>query len=264
MYFIGIDIGSTAIKIAMINEQKKLVDFSVSPSGSMFHKYALVQYEALCKKNNIDPKEVKRIITTGYGRKLFKTSNDQINEITANALGLQNEDLKALNIRTIINIGGQDSKVLEINDNGGVQDFVMNDKCAAGTGKFLDMAARTLEIGVDELEKLHFEAGYSAAEINSSCAVFAESEIISLLAEGTSKSEIVAGIHNSIAKRIRRLSRKIHFQAPVLFDGGTALNNGLKQALEEEFMTEIIVSKNPEITSAFGAAIFAVNSYQPE
>ena len=260
MVYAGIDIGSTAIKIALINEENELIDYSVSPSGSLFHKYALTQFEELCKKNGIQEADIAKVVATGYGRKLFKRADEKINEITANALGLASHELAPFNIKTIINIGGQDSKVLEVNENFKVVNFVMNDKCAAGTGKFLDVAARTLEIGVDELEVLHFEAAYDTVEINSTCAVFAESEIISLLAEGTSKGEIVSGIHSSIAKRIRRLSSKINFQTPVLFDGGTALNKGLKQALEEEFMADLIVSKTPEITSAIGAALYAHKS----
>ncbi len=260
MYYIGIDIGSTAIKIAVINDDKELIDYSVSASGSLFHKYALQQFENICLKNGISSSDIAKVTVTGYGRKMYKQADEQINEITANAFGLESLELKSLGIKTIINIGGQDSKVLEISDTNKVQNFVMNDKCAAGTGKFLDVAARTLEIGVDELEKYHLKAGYDSVEINSTCAVFAESEIISLLAEETSIGEIVVGLHNSIAKRIRRLSRKIKFQTPILFDGGTALNKGLKQALEEEFMTDIIVSKTPEITSAIGAAIYSLYS----
>lgn len=260
MFFVGIDIGSTAIKIAIINKDKEVVAHSVSPTGSLFHKYAKLEFESLLIKNEIERSQISMVVATGYGRKLYKEADLQLDEITANALGIQSAELGVKNIRTIINIGGQDSKVLEISEIGKVANFVMNDKCAAGTGKFLDVVARTLEIGVDELQDLHFKAGYNAAEINSTCAVFAESEIISLLADEIPKEQIVSGTHASIAKRIARLSKNIKIYDTILFDGGTALNQGLKQALEEELVHEIIVSKTPEITSAIGAAIYGMKN----
>jgi predicted CoA-substrate-specific enzyme activase len=256
MYYAGIDIGSTAIKIAIIDGDKNLIATKVSPSGSLFHKYAKKEFDALLLLHQIDRSTVEKVIATGYGRKLYKDADEQLNEITANAFGLQSLELEPYGIRTIINIGGQDSKVLEISENGTVQNFVMNDKCAAGTGKFLDMAARTLEIGVDELYDFHQRAGYHQAEINSTCAVFAESEIISLLADEVSKPEIVAGMHASIARRIARLARRLKIQMPILFDGGAALNQGLSLSLEEELMKTVMVSKTPEFTSAIGAAIY--------
>ncbi len=136
----------------------------------------------------------------------------------------------------------------------------MNDKCAAGTGRFLELAARNLELDIEELSNLHFEAGNVPLPINSTCAVFAESEIISLLSAGHKKCEIVAGVHYSIAKRITRLAGRINIEDAILFDGGTALNRGMITALEDEFMRKIIVAEFPEITTAIGAAIIAKDS----
>lgn len=258
-YFAGIDIGSTSIKIVLIDEEENIIDYNVSPTGSLFHKNALEQFDILLKKNNISKEDVKYVVSTGYGRKLFRQADEHINEITANAEGIKFVKKKGNDINTIINIGGQDSKVIVLDDNNKVMNFAMNDKCAAGTGKFLEMAARTLEVGVDELGELHFDANNDIADVNSTCAVFAESEIISLLAAGESKSSIIAGIHFSIAKRIMRLASQLNIRPKIIFDGGTALNKGLINALEEEFMEEIFVWETPEITSAAGAALIAKN-----
>jgi predicted CoA-substrate-specific enzyme activase len=137
----------------------------------------------------------------------------------------------------------------------------MNDKCAAGTGRFLEMVSRNLEVDIEELGELHFANKKAPLTINSTCAVFAESEIISLLASGHEKEEIAAGIHYSIARRIARLSSRAGIYESVLFDGGTALNKGMHAALEDELMYEVHIPENPQITTAIGAAILASNSH---
>jgi len=190
---------------------------------------------------------------------LYKWADKTINEITANAKGADYVIKDGEEFKTVINIGGQDSKIININGNGKVIDFVMNDKCAAGTGRFLEMTARILEIGVDELSKYHFMAKGDYVDINNTCAVFAESEIISLLTSGISKEKIIAGVHHSIAKRIYRMSTRIATHDKILFDGGAGLNEGLKQALEEEFLDNMELSQyDPQFTVAIGAAIEAM------
>jgi len=209
-YFLGIDIGSTTIKIAIIDEKGHLIASSTSPTGSRFNKNAVDAMEALLKRNNLSRDHILYIVSTGYGRKLFKESDETINEITANAVGALSIGDKYGQIRTIINVGGQDSKVISLDSEGNVRNFVMNDKCAAGTGRFLEMASRNLEVDIDEFSELHFLAHDSPLPINSTCAVFAESEIISLLAAGHNKDQIVAGIHYSIARRIRCTRRRVN------------------------------------------------------
>ena len=261
MIFGGIDLGSTSIKIVLIDENKEIVAYSVAPGGSLFKKHAIEQFNKLLKENGISRDEVNYIVSTGYGRRLFDQADEDVNEITANAVGLLLHK-EAEDVRTIINIGGQDSKVISIDENYRVLNFVMNDKCAAGTGKFMEMAAAKLEIGVDELQDYHFNAGIDIVEVNSTCAVFAESEIISILAKGVEKENIVAGIHHSIAKRISRLTKNIDIKPKILFDGGAAKNKGLLDALEEEFMSDVLVLEEPEITSAGGAALIAMDNYR--
>jgi len=262
-YFAGIDIGSTAIKIVLIDEAGEMISHYITPTGSNFYRNALQGFNALLEKRSIERSAVKYIVSTGYGRKLFKEADESISEITANAIGAKNLSGIDGSIRTIINIGGQDSKVILLDDGGCVKNFVMNDKCAAGTGRFLEMVSRNLEIEIDELGDYHFRSGVPLT-INSTCTVFAESEIISLLANGHSKEDIIAGIHYSIARRIAGLARRIGIDGIVLLDGGPALNRGLVKALEDELMRDIVVPEIPQITTAFGAAIIAREAFLAE
>ncbi len=260
-YFIGVDIGSTTIKIVLIDELGKMIDKIASPTGSMFNKNALESLDRLLEKNSLNRENILYIVSTGYGRKLFKTSNENINELTANAKGARNCLGDGEKVKTIINVGGQDTKVILLDDSGKMTNFFMNDKCAAGTGRFLDISARNLEVEVDQLETLHFEAKDTPLPINSICAVFAESEIISLLAAGHQSSEIASGIHYSIAKRIMRLAGRGRVEDAVLFDGGTALNKGMVDALENELMRPVYVNSFPQFTTAYGAALIALERY---
>jgi predicted CoA-substrate-specific enzyme activase len=263
-YFAGIDIGSTAIKVALVDEQGRLSGVHIAASGSLFHKNAKKALALLLTEKGLMPGDVYYTIATGYGRKLFKEADDAISEITANAIGVHEAGKQNGGGRTIINIGGQDSKAIQLDRDGHVANFVMNDKCAAGTGRFLDVAARNLEIDLEELGDYHFSATSAPLSINSTCTVFAESEIIGLLAHGHGKGEIVAGIHHSIAKRTVRLAKRVGIEKCVYFDGGPALNKGLVAALEDELQRPIIVPDHPQTTTAFGAALLARSEYLDE
>ena len=260
-YYVGVDIGSTTIKIVLVDETEKMIDKIASPTGSMFNKNALDSLDRLLGSNNLKRENLSYIVSTGYGRKLFKTSNENINELTANAKGARNCLGNGHKVKTIINVGGQDTKVILLDNEGKMTNFFMNDKCAAGTGRFLDISARNLEVEVDQMETLHFEAKDTPLPINSTCAVFAESEIISLLAAGHQSSEIASGIHYSIAKRIVRLAGRGRVEDSVLFDGGTALNKGMVDALENELMRPVFVNPFPQFTTAFGAALIAIQRH---
>ncbi len=260
-YFAGIDIGSTAIKIAIVNEEKELVGQNISASGSMFYKYAKEALSNLLKELNIEEDKLVYTVATGYGRKLFKEANEKISEITANAIGARAAAKDECDIKTIINIGGQDSKAISLDSEGNVVNFAMNDRCAAGTGKFLDVVAMNLEIGVEELGEYHLKAKGTPLSINSTCAVFAESEIIGLLGNSHSIEDIVSGVHYSIAKRVIKLVKRVGIKEAIYFDGGPALNEGLVNAIENELTKEIYIPKYPQITTAFGAAILANESY---
>ncbi len=263
-YFAGIDIGSTAIKVALVDENKQLVGHRISASGSMFYKYAKQSLKEMLNELSIDEKDVVYTVSTGYGRKLFKEADENISEITANAMGAVAAAQGECEIKTIINIGGQDSKAISLDSEGNVVNFAMNDRCAAGTGKFLDVVAMNLELEVDELGEYHFKSEGTPLAINSTCAVFAESEIIGLLGNDHSVEDIVAGVHYSIAKRIIKLVKRIGIKEGIYFDGGPALNGGLVQAIENELGKEIFIPEFPQITTAYGAAILAHESHEYE
>ena len=261
-YFAGIDIGSTAIKVTIANENKELVGHKISGSGSMFYKYAHETLDSLLSEVNLSRDDIVYTVATGYGRKLFKEADENISEITANAIGARAAAREHGEIKTVINIGGQDSKAISLDEDGHVVNFAMNDRCAAGTGKFLDACAMNLEIGVDELGDKHFEAQGTPLSINSTCAVFAESEIIGLLGNEHSVEDIVCGAHYSIAKRIVKLVKRVGIKDGIYFDGGPALNGGLVNAIENELGKKIFIPQYPQITTSYGAAIIGIDSYK--
>ncbi|PLY05288.1 MAG: CoA activase [Arcobacter sp.] len=263
-YFAGIDIGSTAIKISIANEKKELVGHKISASGSMFYKYAHETLDLLLYELNLTRDDLVYTVATGYGRKIFKEANENISEITANAIGARAAAKDYGEIKTIINIGGQDSKAISLDDEGNVTNFAMNDRCAAGTGKFLDACAMNLEIGVDELGDRHFKSEGTPLSINSTCAVFAESEIIGLLGNEHSVEDIVCGVHYSIAKRIVKLVKRVGIKDGIYFDGGPALNGGLVSAIENELSKKIFIPEYPQVTTSYGAAIIGIDSYTYE
>ncbi|MDY0322363.1 MAG: acyl-CoA dehydratase activase [Arcobacteraceae bacterium] len=263
-YFAGIDIGSTSIKITIIDENKNIIGFKTSASGSMFYKYAQETLDALLQELSIDKNNLVYIVATGYGRKLYKEADENISEITANALGARAAAKEYGEIKTIINIGGQDSKAISLDNEGNVVNFAMNDRCAAGTGKFLDVVALKLEIGVDELGEYHFKSTGTPLSVSSTCAVFAESEIIGLLGNNHSVEDIVCGVHYSIAKRIVKLVKRVGVKEGIYFDGGPAMNGGLVSAIENELGHAIFIPQYPQITTSYGAAIMGVDSYKYE
>lgn len=257
MYFCGMDIGSTAIKVLLIDEGEAVVAQSISLTKGRFYENAAGALSSLLAEKGMERGDIRAIVSTGYGRKLFREADDSVSEITANAAGAARFGDGGERIGTIINIGGQDSKVISLDERGRVGGFVMNDKCAAGTGRFLEMAARILDLDLGGLGECHLRATGMPAVINSTCTVFAESEIISLLAEGHGREEVIAGIHHSIARRIARLARKVEIRGRVLFDGGPALNRGLAAAIQHELMCPLIVPPAPQMTTALGAALIA-------
>ncbi|MBU2646217.1 CoA activase [bacterium] len=259
-YFAGVDIGSTSIKIVLIDEQKTVVGDITTLTNGSFHANTVFAYQQLLIQTGIKEPAVRRIVSTGYGRKLFGEANETISEITANAAGVRALSESVGEVRTIINIGGQDLKIIALDSAGYCHDFIMNDKCAAGTGRFLEMVSRSLNIPLEELGNVHLQLNGVPVTINSTCTVFAESEIISLLAAGHGHAEIVAGIHYSIARRISRLCKRLDSIDAVLFDGGPALNLGLAEAISDELMCDIRIPDQPQITTALGAALIGLET----
>ncbi len=260
--FAGIDVGSSTIKVAIADETNVL-GYKVQPACVHCNDSAFQLLDNVRRTLGLDADDIKHVTATGYGRRLVKFADSTVSEITANVRGAVWYGNEAgLTVRTIINIGGQDTKVIGIDELGVTKNFSMNDKCAAGTGRFLEALARILEIEVVDLGNLALQADVPI-RINSTCTVFAETEIISLLAREKRPSEIVAGAHFAIARRLAKMARRVKVNDHVFFDGGPALNKGLIKALEDELATDLFVPpKVPQVTTAVGAAMIAQQEHR--
>ena len=248
---IGLDLGSTAIKIVFL-EQNEIVWKKVVPTVPGQEKIANRLIEEGLAALRREKDQIEGAAVTGYGKTLFKDAHKTLDELTANALGAFH--LNGGKACTVINIGGQDVKIINVDGSGKLTDFKMNDKCAAGTGRFFEVAGRILDTPIHAFGDLDAQAGV-AAKINSTCTVFAESEIVSLLAQGVDKGRIVAGLHESVARRIASLAGSRDLLDEVYLDGGSAANTGLVAAVENELMRDIHVLANPQFTVAYGAAV---------
>jgi len=254
-YCIGLDGGSTYIKAALIEDNKiKAVD--VSSSGINNNRSAINLINKLCEKAEISVNDVNYIMATGYSRKIFETADDDISEITAHAYGVRLTAPKEYRPGMIIDIGGQDSKIIYLDNNYNVKNFTMNDKCAAGTGRFMEVAAEILETTIDKVGEISLESTMPC-DINSTCVVFAQSEIISLVARKFDRRDILAGMHISMAKRIAKMIKKNEKGGDILMTGGGALNIGLHRAFEDELMKDVYVAEYPQFNGAIGAALIA-------
>ena len=251
--FAGIDSGSRALKIALWDsDHGEIVGETIHDQEISQEELASSLLDELLEKIGVKRSALARIVATGYGRSLLSFSDATITEISCHAKGVTH---LVPGTRTIIDIGGQDSKLIQLDDTGNVRDFVMNDRCAAGTGSFLEMVARRLKRSLDELGKLASKSN-APSRITSMCVVFAETEILGLLAKGESPENIVAGVQTSIASRISVMSGGNVFP-PVIFTGGVALIPGMTKALENEFGEKVSPAPNPQMTGAIGAAILA-------
>lgn len=249
----GIDIGSLATKIVLVDENKKMMDFEVERSTYDFKRVGHLLFNSLLEKHNLKRGDLF-VMSTGYGRNTIDIADDRITEITAHARGVQ---YFFPEVFSVIDIGGQDSKAIVISKKtGNVVDFQMNDKCAAGTGRFLEVMAHALDVPIDEIGRLALLSN-KPSSISSTCTVFAESEVISLFARGTPKEDIASGIHKSIARRVAGMAKRIGVASPLVFCGGVAKNIAVKKYLEEELGFEIMVPEHPQLTGAIGAALIA-------
>jgi predicted CoA-substrate-specific enzyme activase len=197
--------------------------------------------------------DIKYIVATGYGRRAVSFAHKVSTEIICHALGVHCLNPAA---RTVIDIGGQDSKVISLDSGGNVTNFVMNDKCAAGTGRFLEVMAGVMAVDIAEMGGISLSSE-NPCQISSTCTVFAESEMVSLRAEGRSPEDILAGIHRAMAHRIAIMGSSVGFKTEVVFSGGVAKNVAMKKALEDEIKLKITVPEEPQIAGALGAALLA-------
>jgi predicted CoA-substrate-specific enzyme activase len=259
--FTGIDIGSTSTKVVVMDAQGNMAHHIV-PSGNNFS----IGYEKALSKAldtlNGTLKDIVATVTTGYGRHIAKIESEPVTEITCVAKGASFLDSGT---RTIIDIGGQDTKAISIDDHGNLINFALNDKCAAGTGRFLEAIAASLGLTLDTFAKISLKSP-TILPISNTCTVFAETEVISRLSEGESTDGIARGIHHSLASKIYSLAKRIKIREKILVCGGGALNKGLTRELRDQFGTmgdAIIYPDNldPRLVPAIGAALIAKEHY---
>ena len=252
--FAGVDVGSLASKSVVIRDGE-IIGYAIIPSGLNSEESGLNALIAALKNAAVERAEVDKIISTGYGRISATYATKTVTEITCHAKGA---NFLYPTVRTIVDIGGQDCKAIRVDEDGNVEDFAMNDKCAAGTGRFFEVMSGVFKVPLSELGDLALKSDQKAP-ISSTCTVFAESETISLLARGEKPENIQAGINYSIANRIAGLFARVGIVSDVYFSGGVAKNKGMKKAIEDILKVNIIDPNklDPQLTGALGAAVLA-------
>lgn len=252
MIFAGIDAGSRAIKVVLIDENLHILGMGLMDQGVRQAELAHRLLEQTAEGIGVKTKDVAFTLATGYGREALEFADTTVTEITCHARGVCSLIPVA---KTVIDIGGQDSKLIRLDEKGRVRDFVMNDRCAAGTGRFLEVVARQLHLDIRELDEVAMKATVPSV-INSMCVVFAETEIIGLLASGESPENILAGVQISIATRISSMAGR-QIKDPIVFTGGVAMLPGMVRILGNMLGHPITMPENPQMTGALGAAILA-------
>lgn len=254
VYVMGIDSGSTSTNAVILNQNRELIASAVIRTGAKSGESAQRILKEILEKAGLQRSDLIKIVSTGYGRVSIPFADENVTEISCHGKGAHYLNPQ---IRTILDIGGQDSKAIHLNEKGDVTDFVMNDKCAAGTGRFLEMMARTLEVDIEDLGVLSLKSTENI-EISSMCSVFAESEVISLIAQNKETSDIAHGIHMAIAAKAISLMRRVGLEPGYMMTGGVAKNPGVVKVLEEQLKAPLYISGEPEIVGALGAALYGL------
>ena len=252
--YVGIDSGSTSTDVVILNEEQEIVSQVILPTGAGAAAGADRALEEALRQANLTREDLTAIVTTGYGRTAIQSGDKSITEITCHARGAF---FLNPNVRTIIDIGGQDSKVIRIDDTGNVTNFVMNDKCAAGTGRFLELMARTLELSLEQMS----EMGLTWKEditISSMCTVFAESEVVSLIAQDKTAADIIHGLNESVAAKTCALVKRVGGEGDYMMTGGVSKNKGVVDAIERRLGVKLCISDAAQLNGALGAALFAM------
>jgi len=251
--YLGIDIGSLAVKVALIDAQGGLMGRAVASAGYDGRQIAEGLVHELLEEQGLAADEVAYAVATGYGRVRFDDANEEVSEITCHALGAFHANPET---RTVIDIGGQDSKAMRLDSQGRVVDFAMNDRCAAGTGRFLEVMAAALGVRLEDLGDLALASRHPTV-VSNTCTVFAESEAISQMARGAAREDVAAGLHRAIASRVLGLAGRMGLMPDVALTGGVALNRAVCAALEELSGQIFRVPCEPQLMGALGAALFA-------
>ena len=255
MYVMGIDSGSTSTNAVIMDGDRKIVASAVVRTGAKSGESAQRILDEVLSEAGLKREDISWIVSTGYGRVSIPFADENVTEISCHGRGAHYFNPA---VRTILDIGGQDSKAILLNEKGEVADFVMNDKCAAGTGRFLEMIARSLEVDVDELGSIALQSKEDI-EITSMCSVFAESEVISLIANNREKTDIANGICRAVANKSYSLLKRVGLEAEFMMTGGVAKNAGVVRAVEEKLGTKLYICPEPEIVGAAGAALYALD-----
>ena len=259
-YVAGIDSGSTSTDVVILDQDGKIKSTMIIPTGGGATMSAEKSLELAVEKAGIKKEEIVRIDTTGYGRAYIDSGDDSITEITCHAKGAHYLNP---NVRTVIDIGGQDIKAISIDENGAVKNFLMNDKCAAGTGRFLEMMARTLGLSLEEMSTRGLKWKNNVV-ISSMCTVFAESEVVSLVAQNKDVADIIHGLNVSVASKVGALAARLGQNNPgeYMMTGGVAQNQGIVEALEEKLGAKLYICDEAQLCGALGAALFAYEKCQ--
>ena len=252
MFTLGIDIGSTTSKCVSLKDGNEIIAKSLIQAGTGT-KGPDEAYQEVLSQAGLIREEISYVMATGYGRNTYDKADGEMSELSCHAKGVF---FKKPDCRTIIDIGGQDAKVISLGERGNISNFVMNDKCAAGTGRFLDVMANILQLKVWELETYARKAD-APVKISSTCTVFAESEVISQLSKNVELSNLIAGICNSVASRVAALAKRAGVKEKVCMSGGVAQNGGVSDALSRELSVEVTAVEDAQYMGALGAAIAA-------
>lgn len=248
----GVDIGSTASKAVILEDGVRILARQIVPVGTGT-RGPMEVYQNTLLEAGVKREDIARVVATGYGRLKFAEADRELSEVSCHGQGVR---FLCPDVRTVIDIGGQDAKALLLDAQGNLDNFIMNDKCAAGTGRFLEAMARVLDVQVEEMGDLSERSG-NPVSISSTCAVFAESEVISRLSNGEKIEDIVAGIHASVAKKVGGLAIRVGYLQKVAMSGGVARNKGIVRAMERELKCQIVVPEECQLAGAIGAALFA-------
>jgi predicted CoA-substrate-specific enzyme activase len=254
--YLGVDLGSTTAKAVVVDDRGAVVGQSVVQMGAVSRQGMQKAIDAALEEAGISERDLSATVSTGYGRKLVPGAHRTFTEITCHARGAA---AMCPGVKLIIDIGGQDSKAITVDKSGLVDDFAMNDRCASGTGRFYEVLARAIECDIEDLGELAL-AGQENLEVSSMCATFAETEIISMLAEGHSTADIAASVHRAVAGRTLALVAQVGRHAPVVMTGGVARNPAAVRFLERALDLEVGIPEHPQITGAYGAALLAMES----
>ena len=255
-HWLGVDLGSTTAKAVVVDEAGQIVASSVVQMGSVSRRGMQAAVDDALAQAGTTVDELAGTISTGYGRRLAPGVMRSYTEITCHARGCA---AMVPGVRLVIDIGGQDSKAITVDADGLVEDFAMNDRCASGTGRFYEVLARALEVGIDEVGALAMR-GTQDLEVSSMCATFAETEIVSLLAQGLPDQDIASSVHRAIAARTLALVAQVGRRTPVVMTGGVAHNPAAVHFLAEALRSEVVVPEHPQLTGAYGAALLALES----